>query len=221
MKKLLLIPILLLQGCVTIQEVTKTVEPDSPNYAPPAINYMMERQSSGSLYSGRGGLSLYQDRRAYRVGDVLTVNLEEKTRSGKTASASFAKKSSAALSAPSVGTYTLDDLAAAIDGSRAFDGSASASQNNSLTGAITVMVHEVMPNGVLRISGEKWLSLNQGDEYIRLTGLVRVDDINADNTLSSERIADARITYSGEGSLANANEPGWFMKILNSKWMPF
>ncbi|MGR5471004.1 flagellar basal body L-ring protein FlgH, partial [Vibrio astriarenae] len=86
-------------------------------------------------------------------------------------------------------TQTIDELGVSIDGSRNFDGSASSSQGNKLQGAITVTVHEVLPNGVLRISGEKWLRLNQGDEFIRLTGIVRVDDINRSNQVSSQRIA--------------------------------
>lgn len=82
-------------------------------------------------------------------------------------------------------------------------------------------VHEVLPNGVLRISGEKWIRLNQGDEYIRLTGIVRVDDISRSNQVSSQRIGDARITYSYWGALAESNASGWLTQFFNSPWMPF
>ena len=90
-----------------------------------------------------------------------------------------------------------------------------------MKGAITVTVHEVLPNGVLRISGEKWLRLNQGDEFIRLTGIVRVDDISRSNQVSSQRIADARITYAGRGALADSNAAGWLTQFFNSPWIPF
>lgn len=78
-----------------------------------------------------------------------------------------------------------------------------------------------MANGILRIKGEKWLRLNQGDEYIRLRGLVRVDDIDESNRVSSQRIANAQITYAGRGSLAEANQPGWLSRFFQSPLFPF
>jgi len=88
----------------------------------------------------------------------------------------------------------------------------------SLAGSITVTVTEVLPNGVLRIRGEKWLSLTNGEEYIRLTGLVRPQDIKPDNTLASNRIADARIAYGGTGDFDQANQMGWMGRFFNSEW---
>ncbi|MBO0181231.1 flagellar basal body L-ring protein FlgH, partial [Vibrio parahaemolyticus] len=76
-------------------------------------------------------------------------------------------------------------------------------------------VYQVLPNGVLRVRGEKWLKLNQGDEFIRLTGIVSASDISPDNTLSSQRIADARITYAGRGSFADTNTAGWLTQFFN------
>ena len=78
-----------------------------------------------------------------------------------------------------------------------------------------------MPNGVLKVRGEKWLELNQGEEYIRLRGLVRPDDINKNNQVSSQKIADARITYAGKGAIADSNAAGWLVQFFNSPWMPF
>ena len=76
---------------------------------------------------------------------------------------------------------------------RDFNGSATSTQQNTLQGAITAVVQEVLPNGLLRITGDKTLSLNQGEEFIRLRGFVRAADIDRDNRVSSQRIADARI----------------------------
>ena len=87
-------------------------------------------------------------------------------------------------------------------------------------GNLTVTVTEVLPNGVLRIRGEKWLSLTNGDEYIRLTGLVRPQDITPDNTVPSQRIANARIAYGGTGDFDQANQPGWLTRFFNSEWWP-
>jgi len=84
-----------------------------------------------------------------------------------------------------------------------------------------VTVVEVLANGNLVVQGEKWININQGEEYIRLRGIVRPSDISPDNTIASVRVANAQIQYSGDGSLADANEQGWLAKFFNSPWMPF
>jgi flagellar L-ring protein precursor FlgH len=83
-----------------------------------------------------------------------------------------------------------------------------------------VHVLKVLPNGNLMIRGEKWLTLNNGDEYIRLTGVIRPKDINSNNTILSTKVANARIQYAGTGSFADANEQGWLTKFFNSSWWP-
>lgn len=201
------VAVVLLVGCAGRDEFIPP-EPNTDEYAPPVLDYTLPEAKSGSLYRHQYTMTLFQDRRAYRVGDVLTVQLSEETSSSKKAGTQFGKSSTVDFAAPTIGTKTIDELGVSIDGSRNFDGSASSSQGNKLQGAITVTVHEVLPNGVLRISGEKWLRLNQGDEFIRLTGIVRVDDINRSNQVSSQRIADARITYAGRGALATATQLG-------------
>ena len=108
-----------------------------------------------------------------------------------------------------------------LDMKRAFDGKNGAVQNNSLSGEITVTVADVLSNGNLVIKGEKWLTLNQGDEFIRISGIVNPNDISPNNVVVSTRIADAKITYSATGDLANAHKMGWFSKMLNSSWWPF
>ncbi len=214
------VAVVLLVGCAGRQEFIPP-EPDTEKFAPPPLEYALPEARSGSLYRHQYTMTLFQDRRAYRVGDILTVVLSEETESSKKAGTRFGKSSSINFAAPSIGTKTLNELSASIDGSRNFDGNASSSQGNKLQGAITVTVHEVMPNGVLRISGEKWLRLNQGDEFIRLTGIVRVDDISRSNRVSSQRIGDARITYAGRGALADSNAAGWLTQFFNSPWVPF
>ncbi|AMG01408.1 flagellar basal body L-ring protein FlgH [Vibrio harveyi] len=214
------VAVVLLVGCAGRQEFIPP-EPNAEEYAPPVLDYTLPEANSGSLYRHQYTMTLFQDRRAYRVGDVLTVQLSEETESSKKAGTKFGKSSTVNFVAPAIGTKTIDELGVSVDGSRNFDGSASSSQGNKLQGAITVTVHEVLPNGVLRISGEKWLRLNQGDEFIRLTGIVRVDDINRSNQVSSQRIADARITYAGRGALADSNAAGWLTQFFNSPWVPF
>jgi flagellar L-ring protein precursor FlgH len=92
---------------------------------------------------------------------------------------------------------------------------------NSLSGNITVTIHQVMPNGTMLVRGEKWLTLNQGDEYIRVSGLVRPQDIGPDNSIESTRLADARITYSGTGATHDANVMGWLARFFISPLWPF
>ncbi len=210
-----------LTGCAGRVDDFVPPSPDDAAYAPPELNYEVARTSKGSLYAGNSSMTLFQDRRAYRVGDILTVLLDEKTESDKSAATKYGKNSNVNLNAPTLGGKTYSDVSANISGNRDFNGSATSKQGNSLSGSITVTVYEVLPNSVLRVRGEKWLKLNQGDEFIRLTGNVRPSDIGSDNTLSSQRIADARITYAGRGAFADTNTAGWLTQFFNSPWMPF
>ena len=109
----------------------------------------------------------------------------------------------------------------ALSGSSSFDGKGSSSQSNSLAGDITVTVVDRLPNGNLVISGEKWVTLNQGQEFIRLSGIIRPDDIEPDNSLLSTRIANAQITYSSKGVLAAANKMGLISRFFNSVFHPY
>ncbi|MCG8122437.1 MAG: flagellar basal body L-ring protein FlgH, partial [Candidatus Thiodiazotropha taylori] len=97
----------------------------------------------------------------------------------------------------------------------------SASQGNALSGSITVSVIEVLPNRNLYVRGEKRIGINQGTEYVRLSGIVRPSDISPTNTVASTRIADPTITYVGEGALADANSMGWLSRFFNSVLSPF
>ena len=99
-----------------------------------------------------------------------------------------------------------------------FGGKGNSSQSNRLEGNITVTVAEVYPNGNLFVRGEKWLTLNQGEEFVQISGIVRPVDISADNSVPSFKVADARITYSGKGTLADANQPGLLARIFMKFW---
>ena len=102
-----------------------------------------------------------------------------------------------------------------------FEGEAESGQRNSLTGTITAIVTQVLPNGLVQIQGEKWLNLNRGEEYVRISGLARPEDIDGDNVVSSLRLADARIAYSGTGELADTNRAGWLTRFFLGPLMPF
>ena len=108
-----------------------------------------------------------------------------------------------------------------IAGDRTFDGKSDSSQSNKLEGSITVTVAERLPNGNLLVRGEKRITINQGQEFVRLQGIVRPVDIGPANTVPSTKIADATITYTGKGALADSNRQGWLSRFFNSPWFPF
>jgi flagellar L-ring protein FlgH len=211
---------LLLTGCIN----AAIIKPGDPRYAPITPSSLMPAPpSEGSIYQANYGATLWEDQRARRVGDILTVVLQENTSSSKTLDSSVKKKDKNALGVTDVFGYKPPNgrLDANTENNRAFSGSSDADQKNSLSGRITVTVSEVLPNGVLVVRGEKWMTLSQGEEYIRIEGMVRPADILPDNTLLSTRIADARITYSGKGTLASAGSMGWLSRFFVSDWWPF
>ena len=115
-------------------------------------------------------------------------------------------------------TLTMDSETA---NDRQFSGKGEADRSNSLSGQISVTVSDILPNGVLRIRGEKWLTLSEGDEYIRISGMIRPQDITPDNTVASSKVADARISFGGRGNLNNSTKQGWADRIFMSPWWPF
>lgn len=214
-----------LVGCNTMQvaSLPEQPKPGDPDYAPvPSDALLPPPNTGGSLFSDTYGMSLYGDKKARRVGDIITVVLNESTQGSKSSESSTSKSSSTSLTAPTVAGFgPFDSLGASIEGSRSFSGAGEADQSNSLEGNITVTVADVLPNGVLKVRGEKWITLNTGSEFIRIMGMLRPDDINLDNTVSSQKLADARITYSGSGAIQNSTKQGWLSAFFNSALSPF
>lgn len=180
--------------------------------------------ADGAIYHDSSAMELFGDSRAHRVGDVLTITLNEATQASKKASTSTKKKNKVSIDSPTLYGKTLPASGgslASLGSDNSFSGSGDSSQSNTLQGQITVTVAQRMSNGNLVVRGEKWLTINQGRELIRIAGIVRPQDISADNTIPSTRVADARITYTGKGALADANTQGWLARFFNSRWMPF
>jgi flagellar L-ring protein precursor FlgH len=171
-------------------------------------------------------LELFNDPRAHRVGDILTINLVEAMQASKTSETTTSKTDKNTLNAPEVLGHTLsvkggNTADTNLNSANSFDGAGSSTQSNQLTGEFTVTVSQRLSNGNLLVRGEKWLTINQGQELIRLSGIVRPEDIEQDNSVDSTRVADARITYTGRGVLNSANQQGWLARFFNSKWMPY
>lgn len=215
---ILLVALTLLGGCASFNEML----PDEPStdYEPLELDYSLPPTTGGGLFRSGYTSSLISDRRAVRVGDILTVVLDESTQSSKSAGTSFGKESSVGIGIPTVLGKAYPDVESSASGEREFNGSAKSSQQNTLRGSIAVSVHRVLPNGTLQIKGEKALRLNQGDEYIRLTGLVRIDDINRYNQVSSQSVANAKISYAGRGVLNDSNSAGWLTRFFASPLFP-
>lgn len=211
--------LMLLQGCTAMNRPRP--QPDDPMYAPVRAQVLEQRDAeSGSIFQSSRNYNPYGDRIALNAGDVLTVNLQESTQASKNAESSISKEQEMSLPEPTIFGKANIGLDTGLTAERDFEGQAEADQSNSLNGSITVTVTEVLPNGLLHIRGEKWLSLTNGDEYIRLTGLVRPQDVSPDNRVASNRIADARIAYGGTGDFDQANQMGWLARFFNSEWWP-
>ena len=179
---------------------------------------------SGAIYQqGQSGL-FSADRRARKVGDILTVDFNEVFAATKAQSAASSKSDSFELGLP-VGLPNLltgglangdADNSLTSSTEQSFSGSGNAAQSNSLTGRLSVTVVRIFENGNMGILGQKELTLNNGKEYIRVSGIVRPEDISAGNTVSSNRLADAQISYTGAGTVADSSKPGWLSRAMRA-----
>jgi flagellar L-ring protein FlgH len=219
--------ILLLVCCaLTACFTNKKPVADDPAYAPTIANNMsIPVKTDGSLYQEAYGLNLFSDRKAHFIGDVITITLSEKTVSKKSSGVAVKKDSDVNFDAGTVlggvsPQYKGLGLETTMSHKRSFAGDSDADQSNSLEGNITVTVAEILPNGNLIVRGEKWITLSKGDEYIRISGIVRPDDIAPDNTVVSTRLANAKISYSGTGALADAQNMGWLARFFNGTFWP-
>lgn len=216
------ISVSLLAGCAEM----KPQMPD-PAFAPVApADLRPPAQNTGSIYQSGYDMRLFEDNKATRVGDILTIKLHEITQAKKSDDLNTNKNIDASVAAPSIMGFALsaltgNDAKTSLSAKRGFSGQGKADQSNSLQGDISVTVTELLPNGNLKVRGEKRVTLNQGDEYIRLSGIVRPVDIATDNTISSDKVADATIMYIGEGAMADASKMGWLSRAVLSPWFPF
>jgi flagellar L-ring protein precursor FlgH len=174
---------------------------------------------------------LFEDVKASRVGDIVSVLLAERTNASKSNDSSVTKSNEATIGNPILGGEQRDvlgsfrgwdfNLGFGLESDQAFSGAGASNQSNQLSGTIAVTVIEELPRGNLIIQGEKWISLNQGSEYIRIRGIVRKSDISSANTILSTQIADARIGYGGTGAPADASKMGWLSRFFNSALQPY
>jgi flagellar L-ring protein precursor FlgH len=209
-----------------VPEIKEVQQPAFPVFEPVQV-------AEGSLWSDSQGLSLYQDRRARRIGDVVVVRIEENPEASLSADTSTSKSSSLSAKLKFLGVMKElaennanlaqnpgeDDLiSAAFDSG--FNGTGSSSRDGEVKAYISAVVVKVFPNGNLFINGKRQISVNNETQYIIIAGVIRPEDISTANEISSTYVADARIMYSGVGDLSNKQQQGWLGKAMDYVW-PF
>ncbi|MGH8211214.1 MAG: flagellar basal body L-ring protein FlgH [Steroidobacteraceae bacterium] len=185
---------------------------------PPATN--------GAIYQVGRDVSLFENPIARHVGDIVTIVLNEATDAQKSATTTTQKSTSDTLPGMSLfgSPVTIRGssvLSANINDASKFDGQGDSKQSNSLNGYITATVAKVLPNGNLYLKGEKKIWINQGQENVLVSGVIRPIDLSPDNSIPSSKVANARISYGGKGAIADANAQGWLSRFFNSPWTPF
>ncbi len=175
------------------------------------------RPADGAIFNAALGYApLVSGNRARAVGDPLTIALIENTTTSKTATSKTGRDGGFSLTPPSAGPLAfLNPDALKASGQSSFKGDGSAAQTSSFSGTVAVTIAEVRPNGTALVKGEKRMMLSQGHEWIQFSGIVRLADIDANNTVRSPQVADARMEYSGKGSIQRASREGWLSKFFN------
>lgn len=209
----------LLAGCAY---VPKKPLVDGPTSAQPAA--VVDPTNSGSIYQLSQPVyyayqPLFEDRRPRNVGDTLTISLEEDVSASKNSSASAGRNGKSSFSASLIPKFLKklidgDKMDMSMEGESDFSGKGGANAKNTFKGTITVTVIRLLANGNLQVVGEKQIAINQGTEFIRFSGVVNPRTISGTNTVSSMKVADARIEYVGEGYINEAQNMGWLQRFF-------
>lgn len=175
--------------------------------------------TDGAIYNANSYRPMFEDRRARHIGDLLTVNISERTSAGKSGASTGSKSGSASFSVPGplqakIGTGV------ALEGANKFADADTQSASNNFTGTIGVTVTEVLANGNLIVAGEKQVAMNKGIEYIRFSGMVAPDTIQPGNMVASTVIADARVEYRTNSRVDKAEVSNMFSRFFQSM-LPF
>jgi len=228
------IAFILLFGCASTPKSTsgtagiqKAHEPEFPDLAP-------SRTAEGSLWSDVSGVSLFPDRRARKVGDIVTVRIVEDPEAALNANTKTSRSSSVSAAKLKFLGYMQalaeknprlaqnpgsDDLITAALGMQ-FDGKGSSDRDGHVKAYIAAVVQKVLANGNLYINGKREIKVNNEMQYIHFSGIARPEDISTSNEISSTYVASAKIMYSGKGPVADKQRPGWAGRILDYVW-PF
>jgi flagellar L-ring protein precursor FlgH len=202
-----------LAGCAYVPNRQPIVQqPMTAVPPPPPVNV-----SPGSIYNpGYAGRPLFEDQRPRNTGDILTIVISENINATKSSGANTKRGGSTSFNVPTAGFapgfFSRANLSAT--GANQFDATGGANASNTFTGVITVTVTNVLPNGNLVVSGEKQMLINQGNEYVRFSGVVNPNTVAGDNSVLSTDVADAKIEYSAKGVIDEAETMGWLQRFF-------
>jgi flagellar L-ring protein precursor FlgH len=165
-----------------------------------------------SLYQEATYRALTADNKAFRVGDVLTVQVFENSSASATADTDTRRKNDVALELThAAGRAGQTGIGVSGD----FDGGGRTQRSNRVLITLSVSVREVMANGDLRVAGDQLLVINSEQQHVTLEGRVRPQDVSDGNVVLSTRVADAHITFSGEGDVSQRQQRAWWRKLLD------
>ncbi len=213
---LAVLSVLVLGGCAatptSIVQRPTSARPMVADVAPP---------NNGAIFQVAQYRPLFEDRRARHIGDMLTINITEKTAAVKAGASSGNKNGSASFAVPGRGILrNALGASVAVEGENKFSDSDNQSASNTFTGTIGVTVTEVLPNGNLIVAGEKQVAMNKGTEFIRFSGMVSPDNIGTGNTVSSTQVADARVEYRTNSQIDRAEMTAMVSRFFQSL-LPF
>ncbi len=210
--------LILFAGCASTQKKTTSFHAQPSDNIVHKVHQEKKNPADGSLWQEKGPLSeLFINPIARSVGDIVTVHIVEISNATNKAGTDTDRKSS--LSMGLSGTYLNHlpgvggDLKGNLD--RNFEGAGTTKRSNKLTANITARVIHVFPNGNLAIAGSREILVNNENQLIALTGIIRPRDISTNNVVESSRISDAKISYSGTGVLTDSQRKGWLSRILD------
>ncbi|HNV91567.1 MULTISPECIES: flagellar basal body L-ring protein FlgH [Thauera] len=211
----------LLSGCAAIQTTPPSAVHQPMSVRPEAMATALP--ANGAIYQTVQARPLFEDRRARRIGDTITINLVERNTAEKSANANATRNGNMSAGIGPINRLPLsglNGLELEADAESDFNGKGAAAANNVFNGTITVTVIDVYPNGNLLVSGEKMVAINQGNEFIRFSGVINPNTVTTANTVQSTQVADARIEYRGSGFIDESNTMGWLQRFFVAI-MPF
>ncbi|HTT10218.1 MAG TPA: flagellar basal body L-ring protein FlgH [Burkholderiaceae bacterium] len=178
---------------------------------------------TGGIFQATAYRPLFEDRKPRYVGDILTVQLNEKLNASQTANSSTERKTDFSVDLPGASGVlgkSVKPFSAAASSNNTFDGKGGTTSSNLFTGTITVTVIDVLANGNLHIVGEKQIGIRANSEVLKFSGVVNPDQIQPGNVVSSTQVADARLDYRGGGYIEEAQIKGWLSRFFDS-FSPF
>lgn len=178
----------------------------------PALLALASQACAISLYDEGTFRPLTGDRKARAVGDVLTVQVFESSSASTSADTGTRRKNNLNAELTHV-ARPVAETGIGVNGE--FDGGGRTQRTNRVLITLSVTVREVLPNGDLRLAGEQTLLINQERQRVTLEGRVRPQDVSDSNMVLSTRLADARITYLGEGEVSERQQRAWWRKLLD------